>query len=147
MANYLARLSPQAHSFVLANLLTELSGGATVSECMPPRKDFKSPTTPLTPQFSLNAEPKPLNEKRTAKDGGAAVGEGGATLPPNSIVKNHPLKRRQFQSLDEQQRPMLETGTPEKSTQSVAARSGSGKMVKRSIHDMCQKSVKFLILE
>ncbi|XP_038109991.1 armadillo repeat-containing protein 2 [Culex quinquefasciatus] len=99
-----------------------------LSECMPPRKDFKTPTTPLTPQFSLNAEPKPLNEKRTAKDGGAAVGEGGATLPPNSIVKNHPLKRRQFQSLDEQQRPMLETGTPEKSTQSVAARSGSGKM-------------------
>nr|XP_029730291.1 armadillo repeat-containing protein 2 [Aedes albopictus] len=79
---------------------------------MPPRKDFKPPTAALTPQFSLNAEPKPLNEKRPPPldgtcSGNVATAPSGPS-PPNSIVKNHPLKRRQFQSLDERNTPEAE---------------------------------------
>ncbi|XP_062560738.1 armadillo repeat-containing protein 2-like [Armigeres subalbatus] len=96
-----------------------------LSECMPPRKDFKPPATPLMPQFSLNAEPKPLNEKRPLLDG---IGSGNGTAPcpepspPGSIVKNHPLKRRQFQSLDEHNMPEAEKSS------SSARRSESAKM-------------------
>ncbi|XP_055532116.1 armadillo repeat-containing protein 2 [Wyeomyia smithii] len=74
-----------------------------LSECMPPRKDFKPPTPPLTPQFSLNVEPKPLNEKRPSEAGAPGITVSAKPTPPGSIVRNHPLKRRPVQSLDERQ--------------------------------------------
>ncbi|XP_055597073.1 armadillo repeat-containing protein 2 isoform X2 [Uranotaenia lowii] len=96
---------------------------------MPPRKDFKSPSAPLTAQLSLNVESKSVKletrpqativhapvEDETAHvivDKPSPV----ATQPPvdKSIVKNHPLKRRQFQSLETENSP-----EPEKSTSSV----------------------------
>ncbi|XP_058831103.1 armadillo repeat-containing protein 2 [Topomyia yanbarensis] len=79
-----------------------------LSECMPPRKDFKPPAPLLTPQFTLHAESKPLNEKHPSE---AAVSGAAASInptSPDSIVRNHPLKRRQVQSLDECSMPEAE---------------------------------------
>ncbi|XP_053686252.1 armadillo repeat-containing protein 2 [Sabethes cyaneus] len=71
-----------------------------LSECMPPRVDLRPP---LTPQFSLNVEPKPLSEKRSSEAGASGTTTSAEPTPPGSIVRNHPLKRRPIQSLDERQ--------------------------------------------
>lgn len=105
----------------LCLLFSHLLYPSLVSECMPPRKDFKPPASPLTPQFSLNAEPKPLIEKRPLDHAGNSATASSAV--PNSIVKNHPLKRRQVQSLDERNMPEAEKS-------SSSGRSESAKTVR-----------------
>ncbi|XP_058461256.1 armadillo repeat-containing protein 2 [Malaya genurostris] len=97
----------------LLNVPKRLSGSLdNLSECMPPRKDFKPPTTPVKPQFSLHAESKPLNEKRTSDVVALDAMPSVSPASQESIVRNHPLKRRQVQSLDESSVPEAGQSSP-----------------------------------
>ncbi|XP_055621594.1 armadillo repeat-containing protein 2 isoform X2 [Toxorhynchites rutilus septentrionalis] len=112
-----------------------------LSECMSMQKDFKSTGPPL----SLKVEPKLLTEKRTAN--GKAHAEAGSSDTMKSIVKNHPLKRRQFQSLDEGSMAVAEKTSPSEQVGSVKADQLSLKAKLSKSNDLLVQSTNESLLE